>query len=195
MKLLFGTRNPGKLKEAQALLKGLDLELLSPDDFSQLDGFDVDETGATLEENALLKATTFAKKTGVISCSDDSGLEVVALDGRPGVHSKRFISGSDEDRNNGLLQLLELKNDRTAQFRTVLCLFDPKSEFQQLFEGKVTGTIADQPRGSQGFGYDPVFIPDGYEQTFAELGIEEKNKLSHRAKAFAALKEYLSSQR
>ena len=192
MKLLFGTRNQGKLTEAQALLAGINVELVSLEDFSELDGFDVEETGATFNENAALKAKAFGDKTGILSCSDDSGLEVVALGGKPGVFSKRFLPGTDAERNLGLLKLMAGQADRRAQVRSVLCLYDPVSGSEHFFEGIVTGKIATQSAGDQGFGYDPIFIPDGYDQTYAQLGVEEKNKLSHRAQAFARLKAFLA---
>lgn len=170
------------------------LELKSPADFPDLEGFDVEETGATFAENATLKAQAFGNKTQILTISDDSGLEVIALNGQPGVYSKRFAPGSDQDRNQKILELLESRADRSAQYKAVICLYDPATQSQQFFEGLVKGKIAWQARGTTGFGYDPIFIPDGYEQTFAELGSQIKNRLSHRAQALQAVQKYLKEK-
>ncbi len=194
MQLLFATLNQGKWREAQAILVLSGLELVSPARFPELAGFDVEETGTTFEENAQLKARAFGDKAQILTVSDDSGLEIAALDGQPGVYSKRFAPGSDEDRNKKILDLLAGEDNRIAQFRTVLCLYDPVTMAEHLFEGLVKGKIAWEARGEAGFGYDPVFIPDGYEQTFAELGQETKNELSHRARALRGLKVFLKER-
>lgn len=115
------------------------------------------------------------------------------MDNRPGVASNRWFGGSDSDRNIELLRLLQDQENRTARFVTLACLYFPDTKNCHFFEGSVDGTISDAPRGKTGFGYDPIFIPQGFDKTFAELGIEEKNKLSHRARAFAQAKIFLSS--
>jgi XTP/dITP diphosphohydrolase len=194
VQLLFATLNQGKWREAQALLNLPGLELKSLSDFPNLEGFDVEETGVTFAENAALKAQAFGDKTQILTLSDDSGLEVRALNGQPGVYSKRFVSGSDQDRNQKILELLESKADRSAQYKAVLCLYDPATHSQHFFEGLVKGKIAWQARGITGFGYDPIFIPEGYDQSFAELGSEIKNRLSHRALALRAVQKYLKEK-
>lgn len=191
MELLFATTNAGKLTEAQACLAASAWRLLSLTDFPQLVGMDVEETGKTFAKNALLKAQAYGSLTGVLTVAEDAGLAVNALDGKPGVYSARYAE-SDQARNTRLLSELTGFEDRTAQFISVLCLYDPVADTAEYFTGTVEGTIADQPKGEAGFGYDPIFIPDGYTQTFAELGIEQKNKLSHRAKALQKLAEYLN---
>lgn len=194
MQLLFATHNQGKLLEAKELLNLPNLELVSTADLPDVASFDVEETGATFAENAELKARAFGKKSGILTVSDDSGLEVAALDGKPGVFSKRFFSGSDQEKNIALLELLKDKTDRQAQFRTVVCLYHPQTDATHFFEGIVSGVIALTALGDQGFGYDPVFIPDGHTQTFGQLGIKIKNSLSHRSQALQALKAFLLDQ-
>jgi XTP/dITP diphosphohydrolase len=192
VKLLLASHNQGKLKEMRKLL-GSTVEVVLPQDVGVTTEFDVDETGATFQDNALLKAEAFAQRTGLLTLADDSGLAVTALNGAPGVKSKRLVPGSDHDRNVHLLKLLESTQDRSAYFITVLCLFDPQTKSAHFFEGRVNGTLAKAERGKHGFGYDPLFIPNGFDVTFAELGLEVKNTLSHRAKAARQVKEFLSS--
>lgn len=148
-------------------------------------GFDkeIEETGKSLEENALIKARYFKEVTGLNCIAEDSGLEVEALNNEPGIYSARYAGLQRSDPDNIQLLLFKMKNipNRKAQFRTIIaCKLD---EQELLFEGIVRGVIAENPRGDSGFGYDPVFIPDGYQQTFAELGIDVKTKISHRSKA------------
>lgn len=193
---VIASRNQGKVAEFSELLAG-SVVLVSPSSFQQLDGFDPEETGQTFTENALLKARAFAEKTGIAAIADDSGLVVDGLDGAPGVHSKRFFPGSDADRNARVLELLSEINsdDRAAAFVSVVAWVDPNTGEEITFSGEVNGLIAQSPAGSQGFGYDPIFIPDGYEATFAELGSSVKNKLSHRAIALEKLKQYLLNKK
>ncbi len=192
MQLLFATHNRGKWLEAQQILSPIGIELLSPEALPEIVDFDVEEVGETLAENAQLKAHAFAQKTQQLTLSDDSGLEVEALQGAPGVKSKRYVPGSDQNRNQALLQALAETQNRAAQFRTVLCLYDPVTNEEQIFDGLVKGKIAWQARGSQGFGYDPIFIPDGFDQTFGELGGSMKNQLSHRSRALEKLIQFLN---
>lgn len=191
MKLLFASANQGKVREVKKIFKDLDLELYSLADFLDLKDIDLEETGSTFHENSLQKAEFFGKKTGLQTFSDDSGLIVKALDGFPGIISGRWLKGSDAERNIGILDKLHNIEDRSAAFVTTVCLFNPINNEINYFEGRVDGTIAFELRGSAGFGYDPIFIPEGYNQTFGELGLKVKNKLSHRSRALEKLKKHL----
>ena len=188
MKLLFATNNQGKLKEAYQLL-GEDIELISLNDL-KLQNVVVEESGETLRENALIKAQAYEDLSQVLTLAEDSGLMVDALDGRPGVHSARFGSNVDE-RNQKLLKMLDGEENRSAKFMSVFCLYNPKTKKVEYFEGEVSGKIAREMKGDQGFGYDPLFIPDEYEKTFAELGDEVKNRISHRKVAIEKLAKYI----
>lgn len=190
MELVLATNNPNKLREIQSQLSLSFISVVSPRAAGVPDDFDVEETGETFVENALLKAKGYSAFTDLPTVADDSGLVVNALNGEPGVHSKRWIPGSDHDRNMHLLQKLQGLSDRSAQFVTVLALYLPETQETQIFEGIVTGKIATEERGSEGFGYDPVFIPDGYTKTFAEIGLDIKNTLSHRSRAVEKLKRF-----
>jgi len=190
-KLVFATNNRHKLEEVSEVLKG-HLEILSLKEINCFD--DIPETADTLEGNALLKAEHIYNSYGFDCFADDTGLEVEALDGRPGVYSARY---GGEDQNSArniekLLHELQGKENRRARFRTVVALIEEGKV--NYFEGKIEGRIIDTPKGTTGFGYDPVFVPDGYSQTFAELGSELKNKISHRALAIHALIKYLKQK-
>ena len=153
---------------------------------------DIPETADTLEGNALMKARFLYEKYGVDCFADDTGLEVTALGGAPGVHTARYAGNHDSEANmNKLLNELEKKSDRSAQFRTVIALIIEGKEF--LFEGIVKGTIAKEKAGDGGFGYDPIFIPEGFTQTFSQMGNDSKNHISHRALAVEKLYNYLNS--
>jgi XTP/dITP diphosphohydrolase len=188
MNLIFATNNSNKLKEIRALL-GPGFGISGLDERGITD--DIPEDFATLEENALFKANYIHKITGSGVFADDTGLEVFALGGQPGVHSARF-AGPQRDFSANIdkvLQMLHGNLDRRARFRTVIALiYEGKT---QLFEGIAEGKIIEVRRGSEGFGYDPVFIPDGYSKTFAEMNLTEKNLVSHRAKAFKKLTDFL----
>jgi len=182
MKLVIATRNRHKWTEIQALFYAPGLEILSAFDFPDLP--DVIEDGATLEENALKKARELSLGTGCWALADDTGLEVAALNGAPGVYSARY-AGENVDyaaNNTKLLKALRGVTDRTAVFRTVIAFAHPAGESHTV-EGCCPGRIAEEPHGTNGFGYDPVFIPDGFDKTFAELDATEKNKISHRGAA------------
>lgn len=185
MKIILATQNKGKIRELQELLVDENIEVLSLLDIK--DWEDVEENGETFAENAALKANAAVKKTGLTALADDSGLEVDALDGAPGVYSARFAGEpKDDERNNDkLLQLLESVPDdrRQARFRCALVVATPEGE-EFLTEGTVEGQIMRERRGSDGFGYDPLFFVPEYARTMAELSLAEKNKLSHRAQAF-----------
>lgn len=188
-KLVFATNNAHKLEEVAAIL-GDQIELLSLNDIGC--HTDIPETAETLEGNALLKSSFIFKNYGLDCFADDTGLEVESLGGAPGVYSARYADGQGHDSQanmNKLLKEMEEKNDRKAQFRTIISLIEKGEERQ--FEGIVKGQITREKRGESGFGYDPIFQPDGYETTFAELGSDIKNRISHRARAVAALCDYL----
>ena len=190
--ILIASNNQGKIREIKAILQDLPIEVLSIADFPALADFEVEETGQTFSENALLKARSYASVTDLPTIGDDSGLEVKALDGFPGVHSNRWFEGSTEERNQALLAKLETATDRSARFVGVVAFFDPQTETTKTFEGVVEGEIAMSPRGDKmvGFGYDPIFIPKGYQQTFSELGAEKKNQISHRRQALFKLSQF-----
>lgn len=184
MKLVLATRNRHKLEEIQAIFNLPHLHLFSAFDFPEVP--DVEETGTTFDENAALKATALMKATGLWALADDSGLEVDALQGAPGVYSARFAGEpvSYQANNEKLLRLLAGVTDRAARFRCVLCLAAPDGR-RFLLEGRCEGRIAEQPSGRGGFGYDPLFVPDGETITFADMPPEKKNRISHRARALA----------
>ncbi len=187
-KLVFATHNPHKLREVAELLNR-HYNVVGLNDVGCLE--DIPETATTLEGNALLKSTYVNEKYALDCFSDDTGLEVDALNNAPGVYSARYAGEGKSDKDNVLKLLQELQGvrNRKARFRTVISLLLKGESY--LFEGIVTGTIAEEPKGTTGFGYDPIFIPDGYENTFAELGDEIKNKISHRAVAIQKLYTFL----
>jgi len=191
MKLVFATNNSHKIEEISHLL-GDSFVLKSLKDIEIND--DIPEDYHTLEENALFKARYINKLTGMNVFADDTGLEIDALNGRPGVHSARFAgTGRNFEANiDKVLLLMTGATDRKARFRTVIALIFDGAEY--LFEGKADGTIISERRGKQGFGYDPIFVPDGKNKTFAEMTLDEKNKISHRANAFIKLKEFLAEK-
>lgn len=188
MHLLFATQNKNKVKEIQSLVgEKFLIQTLTDIGFED----DIEETGKTLQENALIKARIIFEKTGKNVFADDSGLEVDALKGAPGVHSARYAGNQKDDLKNIelLLENLDSFENKKARFKTVIALIINKKEF--FFEGIVNGRIIHTLRGMNGFGYDPIFVPDGYSQTFAEMSLEEKNKISHRAKACHQLAKFL----
>lgn len=191
-KLVFATNNPHKLEEIRAIL-GTKLEILSLADIGC--DADIPETAETLEGNALIKAHYVYDNYKLDCFADDTGLEVDALHGLPGVHTARYAYPDRHDPEANMIKLLEAlreNNDRNARFRTVIALIEKGKE--HLFEGVVEGVIAREKSGTQGFGYDPVFIPEGNSKTFAELGEDIKNTISHRARAVQKLAEYLASR-
>ena len=190
MKIIFATNNAHKLSEVQAVL-GDSFELVTP----RMCGVeeDIPETAATLEGNASQKSHYLYEKTGLDCFADDTGLEVEALGGEPGVHSARYATdGHDFAANSLLLKNLEGKENRRARFRTVISLIEGGEE--HLFEGIVEGRIIDHESGEEGFGYDPLFVPDGFDRTFAEMTAEEKNAVSHRGRAVRKLVAYLHAK-
>jgi XTP/dITP diphosphohydrolase len=190
--LLIATRNEGKTREFASLLGTAPLRVRSLAEFPHAP--EVEETGVTFAENASLKARAYACATGLWTLADDSGLEVDALGGAPGVFSARYGGlPTDVARTARLLEELALTNDpeRRARFVCVIALALPPSDRLHLFEGTCEGRIARAPRGPNGFGYDPVFIPDGYEQTFGELPDQTKARLSHRSRALQQTMAFL----
>lgn len=182
MKLIIATRNAHKLEEIHKIFDFRNLDVLSAFDFPEIP--DVIEDGATLEANAKKKAVEIARATGCWALADDSGLEVAALNGAPGVYSARYAGEhcSYADNNVKLLDELVGKADRSARFRTVIALSDSSGSVETV-SGECNGTIIEEQRGTNGFGYDPLFVPNGYAETFAELSSAIKNRISHRANA------------
>ena len=189
-KLIFATHNKNKLKEVRSLIPQT-IELFSLDDINLLE--EIEETATTIEGNAILKAQTIYKQTGINCFADDSGLLVDVLDGAPGVYSARYAGEHKNDNDNleKLLKDLQGQSNRKAHFKTVMALIIEGKEY--LFEGKIEGQIISEKRGANGFGYDPIFVPDGYSETFAEMGSDIKNMISHRAKAMKKLVEFVNS--
>jgi XTP/dITP diphosphohydrolase len=188
LRVVLASRNRGKLREIVPLLAGLGLDLVTIDDVAP--ACELREDGATFEDNALAKARQAAQATGLAAIADDSGLEVDALAGAPGVHSARYAGlPSDDARNNA--KLLAALNDvpapRRGRFRCVAAYVDSAGGVELARSGACEGEILDQPRGDLGFGYDPLFLVPGRGRTMAELPLDEKNRLSHRAAAFRAL--------
>ncbi len=196
-KIVLATNNSHKIQELKNISKELNIEFLTKSEIGQGD-FDVEETEETLEGNALLKAKGLKKLIGdYIVISDDTGLFVDYLNGEPGVHSSRY-SGEDHNDEKNKEKLLENLKDvslenRNAHFKTVIAMVeDGKDDI--IVEGVLKGKIAEEERGTEGFGYDPLFIPEGYDKTFSQMGIDEKNKISHRYRALNALIEKLKER-
>jgi len=192
-KILFASHNAGKISEIKNMLQPLGIKVISAADVSFPD---VEETGTTFAENSLLKSQTIAKALDIPCIADDSGLCVDALNGAPGVYSARYAPNRDFDKGiDKLLAEMEKSSDksRKAHFSCVVSLAYPDGRYK-LFEGRVDGKIAfEKMQGEGGFGYDPVFIPDGYDCSFAQMSKEEKNKISHRGRAMQKFREYLLS--
>ena len=203
MKIVFATNNQHKLQEIRDIL-GSEFEIVSLKDI----GCDVDipETGNTLEENAMQKAQYVYDHYNLSCFADDTGLEVEALNGEPGVHSARYAEGTNHDSEANMAKLLrnlEGKDNRKARFRTVIALIQKQDvcpcgctsiKKVNRFEGIVDGSIATEKHGTAGFGYDPIFVPEGYDKSFAELGESIKNGISHRARAVAKLAKFLKEK-
>lgn len=191
MQLVFASNNKNKIKEIQALVSDT-IQIISLEDIGCTE--DIPETAETIEGNAILKANYVTEKYGYPCFADDTGLEVDALNGAPGVYSARY-AGEQKDANDNMDKLLlELKDksNRKANFKTVICL--NLNGTQQLFTGIINGEIIDEKIGTNGFGYDPIFIAEGHQKTFAQLTLEEKAQISHRGIAVAQLIAFLSKQ-
>jgi len=197
-KIVVATHNINKQKEINALLKNLSVNVLGMERFPNIES--IEETGSTLLANSLIKSRTVSQITGLATIADDTGLEVDALDGAPGVYSARYAGSNSTYEANVEKLLFELKDVpealRTARFRTVISYVDLKNEF--VNEGVIEGMITFKPSGNKGFGYDPIFKPLGLEKTFSEISQDKKNKISHRALALKkikkTLKEYLNNE-
>ena len=191
--VILATLNAHKLEEIRSILQGMPIELRSLTDYPAIG--EIAETGVTFAENALIKARAVYAHTGVLTLSDDSGLEVDALNGRPGVYSARYAGPGKSTVANNALLLRELTDvaraGRGAQFRCVVAIAGPS--YEKTVEGVVRGRIAISLQGTGGFGYDPLFVPEGYTQTFAKLGAVKKNRISHRGRAFRAARRLLES--
>lgn len=193
MKIVFATNNPHKLSEIRDIL-GPQFEIVSLSDIGCHE--DIPEDGQTLKDNSYEKAKYVFDKYGIDCFADDTGLEVEALGGEPGVHSARYAEGTDHDSEANMAKLLRRLGEnshREARFCTVITLLQHHRE-PLFFEGEVRGHIAREKKGKEGFGYDPIFVPLGHEESFAEMGEEEKNKISHRARAVKKLADYLKSK-
>jgi XTP/dITP diphosphohydrolase len=192
MKIVFATNNKNKLREIREIL-GPSFDVVSLSELGCHE--DIPETGATLEENAWQKADYINAHYGPVNVfADDTGLEVDALGGEPGVHSARYAEGTDHDSEANMRKLLARlanNNNRKARFRTVIALI--MNGERHTFEGQVEGHIGTEKHGTEGFGYDPIFIPEGYNESFAQLGEDVKNHISHRARAVRKLADYLKS--
>ncbi len=189
MKLVFATHNRNKLVEIQQMINS-HIELVGLTEINHAD--EIEETGSTLSENALIKARAIYNLYNFNTFADDTGLEIDALNGAPGVYSARFAGKENNAHNNmkKVLNLMEGCTERKARFKTVIALIINGNEY--LFEGAVVGEIIEQPIGEGGFGYDPIFKPDGYNQTFAQMDPEIKNKISHRGMAFVKLVNFIN---
>ena len=188
--IVAATTNSHKVEEYKKLLAGVDVEIKSLLDFPNFP--EVDENGSTFKENAAIKALAASKYCDAPAFADDSGLEVDALDGRPGIYSSRYAA-SDPERIAKLLGELEGKENRRARFVCAISIAF-NGEVLETFEGTVEGTITAAPRGEGGFGYDPVFQPDGYDKTFGDLSADIKNSISHRARAFANAMDFVENE-
>lgn len=195
MKLVLATNNRGKIAEIKNILSGLGVDILTLADFPNI--VMPPETGAGFRENALAKARHVSDQTGQFALADDSGLEVDALGGRPGVYSARYAGQGATDKDNYARLLEEMKGvpfeKRTARFRCAIALAGPSGE-ESVFEGALDGLITDEPRGDRGFGYDPVFYIPALARTAAELAPQEKNEISHRGAALRKFKEHIKSR-
>ncbi len=191
MKLIFASHNVNKVKEIATLLP-YSINLLSLSDLELFE--EIPETGNTIEENSLLKARNVFQRTGISCFADDTGLEVEALNNRPGVISARYAGDqkNDEDNLYKVLNELEFEENRNARFRTVITLILENVEYQ--FEGIVLGKLTKEKKGNAGFGYDPIFIPENESRTFAEMNMNEKNQFSHRARAFNQMISFLENR-
>ena len=186
MRFILATKNKGKVKELKEIIKGADIITMDEAGFHE----DIEEGGKTFEENALIKARAVSSALGVPTIADDSGLEVFALSMRPGIYSARYAgeNATDADRVAKLLSEMEGREDRRARFvcAAALCMPDGR---EIVCRGETNGNLLLAPQGTGGFGYDPIFVPEGFQKTFAEIPAEEKNKISHRRRAFDKLSE------
>lgn len=188
MKVILASNNKNKIKEIKKLFENSDIEIVGLKDVAFYD--EIEENGKTFTENALIKAKTIYDIYKIPVISDDSGIEVDALNGKPGVYSARWSGNGDEANNDKLLQELDGVSNRKANYACVVCYYNGKNDFK-FFEGKCYGTIGFERKGEGGFGYDPLFILENSDKTMAEITMEEKNKISHRSIAVKQLADYL----
>lgn len=195
-RIIAATRNLDKIEEIKKIMEGLGLQVIT-EEAAGIFPLDVEETGDTFEKNSFLKAEAVMKSSGAVTIADDSGLEVDCLDGAPGVYSARFAGSNGDDcaNNKKLIDLLRKvpKKERTGRFVSVITMMFPDGS-RLVARGQVEGRLILEPRGENGFGYDPLFIPEGYRETFGQLPAELKNKISHRSKALEMLKELLDEK-
>ena len=193
MNMIAATQNPHKIKEIDAITKSFGLTVIGRS-AAGVEEFEIEEDGATFEENSLIKAMRIHKETGAVTIADDSGIEVDALDGKPGIHSARFAGdeGNDKRNNQKLLSLLEglPRERRTGRFVSVITVVFSEEDIL-VARGECEGHILTEEKGTGGFGYDPLFVPEGYEKSFGEMGVDVKNQISHRAKALQELSRQL----
>ncbi len=189
--LLVATRNKGKIKEIREIIADIPYDIKTLADMNIKE--DIPETGRSFEENAILKAKYAGAKTGLLTLADDSGLEIDALNGRPGIYSSRYKNGTDMDRINKVLEELQSipKTEWSARFRSVVAIYNPENQRTVAFDGKCEGRIIDRPKGNNGFGYDPIFYSSELGKTFGEGKAEDKNKISHRARALLKARSFL----
>ena len=194
--LLIATRNEGKMPEIRFALGGLPFTIIDINDVNELEGFEPEENGRTYEENATIKATEYGKKSGLLSLADDSGIEVDALGGEPGINSARYAQGTDADRNNKLLQVIQdvPEGKRTARMISAIAIHDPLSGTTRTCEATLHGHITREPIGERPFGYDPIFYYDEAGKTGGQMTVEEKNIYSHRGKALAKARKLLLAE-
>ncbi len=188
--LLLATNNSGKITEFKHGLKNTIWKIITPQDIN-LNTFDIPETGLTFSANAILKAKAYAHKSNLITLADDSGLMVTVLDGRPGVYSHRYGS-TDLARNQKLLTEMQDKTNRTAYYECIIAIYDPRTHSLSTCRGRTNGTILDQPIGSHGFGYDPIFYSLDLKKSFGQATTSEKNQVSHRGRALVKVKQILA---
>jgi len=191
MRLLVATKNRGKVREIRKISKD-SIEVLSPLDIGL--NLDILENGKTLRQNSLKKALEYFRKVNICTIGEDTGLFVEALGGRPGVYSARYGGGGDESNRKKLLSELEGKNNRKAYFETVITLVINEN-WHEFFEGKVSGVITEKEVGNKGFGYDPIFLPEGNNKTFAEMNEEVKNSISHRKIALMKVLDFIEEEK
>lgn len=194
--LLIATRNEGKMPEIRHALEGLPFRVIDINDAPMLEGFEPKETGGTYDENASIKAREYGEKSGLLSLADDSGIEVDALDGGPGVNSARYAEGTDADRNKKLLDAIEDVPDdkRTARMISAIAIYDPVNKKSATCRAEVDGTITREPIGDRPFGYDPIFRYDEAGKTGGEMEVEEKHGYSHRGRALKKARDILLAE-
>ncbi|MBI2612742.1 RdgB/HAM1 family non-canonical purine NTP pyrophosphatase [Candidatus Kaiserbacteria bacterium] len=191
--LLIATRNEGKMPEIRHALEGVPFKIIDINDVPALLGFEPHEHGATYEENATIKAREYGTKAHMLTLADDSGIEVEALQGKPGIGSARYALGTDADRNMKLLAVMKdvPHEKRGAQFVCAIAIYDPERDDVRTLEERVSGRVTQEPRGARPFGYDPIFLYDAAGKTGGEMTLEEKDKWSHRGRALEKAREIL----